>query len=1212
MNSRRCEICNVYVHRASYVKHLRSKKHIENMKQSEMIIPERLFQEPVENKIKKIYNPRSLRQIARDNIKLDDKRLNRELARKMINPYYFTDRNLQVRFKINLDSHNLHHDNSKLTIIPNYPEFGIEVRYINKIMKELSVIYARLINQYKFKYQTVFSARFDKQNEDNQVLDETELFINLNINHNLTETDINNINIVSPLEYQIQQQEMKDSGWRFDKINSMTIYFYKTTEMNGSNYIKILLRSNAILNVENNDKYCFLWSILAWLHPCNNNHPNRVSNYRQYFNELNIQGFDFTNGFRCSDVHKFNELNNLSVNIIELNYYQDQNQWKHKLIPIEISKNNSDKVIDLAIYKNHYVLIKKLDVFLGDHNKKFICRRCLSSYTSENMLMKHKEKCGDDNITVIKTSNETHLHWKKHFHKNPLYFRIYADFEADNEKDNSNIGNKTTNIYKQNPVLNGYHIVSELEDVLKSDYYKSPLGYDNVDWFVDEVIKLENKMAFYFKNTQKDIIMTDEDEEDYRNDNICRFCEKEILYGKVRDHCHLTGNYRGPAHSESNINVTQEQSSFIPFIFHNFSNSDCHMFFKKLVVKKTDKVDFDIIPKTNEEYISVTYGCIRFIDSYRFLSSGLDSLVKNLDEDDFKILKKEFTEKWLYLNKKLAYPYEYFNSINDYKKPVHNLENKGFFSKLKNKCPDDKEIDRTREIIRKFNIKNGKELTELYLKSDVILLADVFEKFIKISVEEYGINPLYCVSLPGYTWQCGLKYTGINLQTLQDKDMILLLENNIRGGISSVMGDRYTKSDENKKILNVDANNLYGNSMSEPLPYDEIKLDNNVNLEEILNTSDDSDIGYFVEVDLTYPNSIKRKTKNFPFTPVNKKINLDKFNDYMKEIKPDIQTKKLICDFSDKKNYLVHYRMLKFFIGHGLIVDKVHHIISFRQSRWLEKYISFNTQKRNQAVNDFEKDFYKLLKNAFYGKTMENVRNRLKIKFIKKDGHREIIKQQSKLTFNGIQKSYENCDSYTFKQNEVLMDKPIYLGFSVLELSKLLMYETYYDKLQPYFGHESIQLHYMDTDSFVLSVNTKDIIKDLKNLEDIFDFSNLEQNHELFSNRNKRVIGKFKIETPKNIWIDEFVCLRSKMYAFKCGNDSKNKLKGVSKSQSKNIKFEEYKKCLDGEEYQQECNNYIIRSTNHEMVLQEVKKATLSIFDDKRCYINNIESKPWN
>ena len=153
--------------------------------------------------------------------------------------------------------------------------------------------------------------------------------------------------------------------------------------------------------------------------------------------------------------------------------------------------------------------------------------------------------------------------------------------------------------------------------------------------------------------------------------------------------------------------------------------------------------------------------------------------------------------------------------------------------------------------------------------------------------------------------------------------------------------------------------------------------------------------------------------------------------------------------------------MLKFYVRHGLIDDKVHNIILFRQSRWFEKYINFNTRKRNQAVNDFEKDFYNLLNNAFYGKTMENVRNRLKIKFFKKDNYREIIKQQSKLTVNGIHKSYENCDSYAFKKTEVLMDKPVYLGFTVLELSKLLMYETYYDKLQPYFVQENIQLHYI-------------------------------------------------------------------------------------------------------------------------------------------------------
>ena len=256
-----------------------------------------------------------MKQIARDNNNLDDERLGKKLAKKLKNPCFFTDRSLKAGLKINLDSHRFIHANSKLTIAPNYPEFGIEVRYINKNVKGFSVIYARLINQYIFKNQTVLLARFDKQDEDNQVLDETDLLIILNINPNLTETDIDNIDFKSPLENQIQEQEMEDSGWRFDKINSMTVYCYKTGEMNGSSYVKTPLRSNAILNSEKNEKYCFIWSTLASFHPCNNKHPKRVSICRQYFIELNNNGFDFTNGVKCSDVHNFEVLNKLSINI---------------------------------------------------------------------------------------------------------------------------------------------------------------------------------------------------------------------------------------------------------------------------------------------------------------------------------------------------------------------------------------------------------------------------------------------------------------------------------------------------------------------------------------------------------------------------------------------------------------------------------------------------------------------------------------------------------------------------------------------------------------------------------------------------------------------------------------------------------------------------------------------------------------------------------
>ena len=239
----------------------------------------------------------------------------------MISPYYFIDENFKIGCKINLESHIISQANSILTITPKFPEFGIEFRYFNKIIEELYVIYATLINQYIFKNHTFFSASFYKINEESQRNKENELYINLKNNHNLTESDIDNIDLRSQLEHQNQVQETKESGWTFDKINSMKISFYKTVDLNSTSYVKIPLRSSAILNIQNIDKFCFICSILASLHPCENTHLSRVNNYIQYFNELNFQSFDFTNGFKCSDVHKFNELHNLSVNIYELNFH---------------------------------------------------------------------------------------------------------------------------------------------------------------------------------------------------------------------------------------------------------------------------------------------------------------------------------------------------------------------------------------------------------------------------------------------------------------------------------------------------------------------------------------------------------------------------------------------------------------------------------------------------------------------------------------------------------------------------------------------------------------------------------------------------------------------------------------------------------------------------------------------------------------------------
>ena len=232
--------------------------------------------------------------------------------------------------------------------------------------------------------------------------------------------------------------------------------FQKPGEMNGSSYVKIPLTSSALVNIKNDDKYCFIWPTIANLHPCNIN-PDRLLKYEKYLNELYIQGFDFTNGFKCGDMHKFEKLNDSSINIYELNFYKNDKKWKHKILPIEISKNDTvGSVFDLAVYKYHYAFIKKVNVFIGKEYNKYICRRCLNSYTSENMITKQKQQCIQKQITSIRTSPESHLHWKNQFHKNHIYFWIYADFKVDNEKEvNTADCNKITNFCKQNPVCNG-------------------------------------------------------------------------------------------------------------------------------------------------------------------------------------------------------------------------------------------------------------------------------------------------------------------------------------------------------------------------------------------------------------------------------------------------------------------------------------------------------------------------------------------------------------------------------------------------------------------------------------------------------------------------------------------------------------------------------------------------------------------------------------
>ena len=240
------------------------------------------------------------------------------------------------------------------------------------------------------------------------------------------------------------------------------------------------------------------------------------------------------------------------------------------------------------------------------------------------------------------------------------------------------------------------------------------------------------------------------------------------------------------------------------------------------------------------------------------------------------------------------------------------------------------------------------------------------------------------------------------------------------------MSDRYVQStsdiqqDENSKLVYIDANNLYGWAMSEYLPTGDFKKvnfsendDDSVIVDEIkediINTPDDNEYGYFIECDSEYPAEIKEKTENF-FCPYQTKADPNLFSDYMNSVKqPNYKpTLKLMCNVTNKNSYMMHYRMSKFYINMGMKITKIHTIYRFKQSSWLGKYIDYNTQKRNKAKINFEEDLYKLMNNAFFGKIMENVRERTNIEIMPHTEIDQIIKRQSKLSFKRITQHYND------------------------------------------------------------------------------------------------------------------------------------------------------------------------------------------------------------
>ena len=1049
------------------------------------------------------------------------------------------------------------------------------------------------------------------------------------------ETDPHEIfkEMMDEIEEEVQKVEHAEgSGWVFVEVENLTLHTDIWDPIKGSSYIdlpKELKNKNAIINMKNEDNNkCFLWCVLRALNPSKDKHPSRIDkDLKSKENTLNMEGIAYPVDLK--DIKRF-EKQNLDISISVLGYSKDE-----RIYPLRISKYTKAKkederkhnIVLLLIKKgdnSHYCLINNLSRLLTSQvnkhsHKLYFCLNCLNGFDEPEKLEQHKEYCSEEeSIKINMPAPETYIKFKNFLYSERAPFAIYADFESivkpidscDPDPNRS----YTKKYQKHEPVSFVYYIKSFNESVYpstKRTYIKeNPEDPDPVDVFINW---LEEDVKIISELGNRKMIISKEEEEQFKQASNCWICGKLLnIQDRVRDHCHYTGRYRGAAHNICNLKYSKPNN--ISVFFHNLTGYDSHLFIKKLGIT-TGAID--CIPNNEENYISFSktiitgeytnkngetrnkYFKIIFKDSLKFMASSLEALVNNLPEDAFKNLNKYFTpEQVKLLKQKGFFPYDYMDDIEklkDTKPPPQ----KAFYSKLTGKGINNYNYNHVLNVWKTWKMKTLKDYLELYNECDVLLLADIFENFRDVCLKNYGLDPVYYYTAPGLAWDAMLKMTKINLELLSNIDMLLMVEKGIRGGIS-IISNRYgkannkymkdfNKSEPSKYLMYVDANNLYGCAMSEKLPVHSFKWMSNKEIENIFNNRIVQvweKTPCILEVDLEYSEELHDLHNDYPLCP--------------ERVECDKGVKKLIPNLRHKNNYVIHYKNLMQCLRLGMKLKKIHRGIKFIESAFLKPYIDKNTSLRTQAKNNFEKDFFKLMNNSVFGKTMENIRNRVNVKLV--DTGEQFKKLTAKPNYESRKIFNENLVSVHMKKTSLTMNKPVYLGMSILELSKIIMFDFHYKYIKPKYRNKA-KLLFTDTDSFLYEIQTEDFYKDIAgDVRDRFDTSDYPEGHPsgIPTGINKKVLGKFKDEAAGKV-IKEIVGLRAKLYSYKMDEGKENKrCKGIKKAVvEKSIRHEDYKTCLTTGKEQLRRQN-IIRSYEHELYTEEVNKIALSAADDKR------------
>ena len=911
------------------------------------------------------------------------------------------------------------------------------------------------------------------------------------------------------------------------------------------------------------------------LHPvAGRDNAKRVSQYVQYEKELQTDTLDFPTPL--SQIPRFEKNNKISVNVFGLE--------NNEVYPLQItqSRGMSHHVNLLLISKGevrHFCLIRNLSRLLGDRTahkaQTFYCNYCLHGYSSENLLQEHIPYCSPNGPQKLSFPKSEEQQWVRFNHINKqlgVPFVIYADLESFVEPISTckpDTSKPFTHAYQKHEPSGFCYLVKCTSDEL-SKPAKVYRGSNVIDNFFKCLFEEEEQICEILSNF-KPLKLSVDEEKSFQNATICNICRKDLGSDKVRDHMHLPPyNYRGAAHNFCNLQFqfrqgkrAQNSKFYIPIVFHNLRGYDSHLLMESAGKMCKDR-KLSVIPNHSEKYLSFSVGNLRFIDSLQFLNESLETLVANLSKENaakFESLASHFPneEEFKLLLRKGVYPYDFASSPAVFNQT--SLPPKcAFYNKLSDTNISDEDYEHAETVWNVFQMNNFGQYHDLYLKTDVILLRDVFENFRKMCQTYYQLDPAHYYSSPGFAWDAMLKMTGAKLQLLDDIDMVLMIERGMRGGISMIskkyakannpMVPGYDSSKNTSWLAYYDMNNLYGAAQSKPLAEKEFYWLNENEIEQldIMNIADDSDTGFILEVDLDYPSCLHEEHNDYPMAVESVSLSKDMLSPFTKELGKELKLKhkpctKLVPNLHPKEKYVLHYRILKQYIAHGLRLKKIHRVIGFKQSPWLKPYIDFNTEKRKDAQNGFEKDFFKLMNNSVFGKTMENMRKRVHVELV--NTPKRLRKLCAKPNFQNFKIFNEDLVAVNLKKVNIVLNRPIYAGFSILDISKTFMYEFHYDYMKAKYGPKA-QLLFTDTDSLCYEVETQDLYQDMSENKELFDLSNYKKSHELYDNSNNKVLGKMKDECGGAV-IEEFIGLRPKMYSLKYGSQEKKTAKGVKK-----------------------------------------------------------------